>query len=761
LADLIVTNLAGQSELLTDYKNITRKRRVNGERSLSFFVMETPSNSHAIPLVCEESIVEYNGDKYRIKNIVERTIANTPVKDVTASHVFFDIVDTYQYDVLSSGTYSLAQVMNFIFTDTNSGWTFSIIDSFGTTTLEEDEEFGNDNALALFQKTLELFQAEFDLSGTDVRIRTKIGSTPEFQFRYKHNVKTLSKTVNTNDLSTFIKGYGKQTELKDIYDSAVNYDARTGTWTDLTEPNQYTQQKGATFMFNFTGTGCFFRHWSDNNGGIWEFVIDGSTDKKTTISTWNATQTTKVKEVVRNLENTLHTGKATFMGDDPKHTPVTGKNTSKGWACYSSSTGNKTMDVYRERVGDELFTCVAEYTSPMSTTYGIRHSPPVKSDTITNQAKLLTALQKAIIDKPEVTIELEFVELQNAGFAVTAPGLGDTVPTIYEPLNVDLDLRVLEIEDYPESTKSPKVSLSNVRQTFSDAQFSRTKAILDKIWDENSGKIRYNVYTEAVKKATEALNNSLTELEYPEGMGIIARDPNDASRFVALRSAGLGITTNGGETFDNAITADGVTTSLLTAGQIKTNNIQIIGNDDLFYWDGNALIAIDAADPNKYVRIKSGELYIKKGAMVIERADGYKVFNNGYLQTDYSVQPHYPPYFQAPVTPNGIWMSNNTLTHGAFCYFNLKHQSRYLKLGIYTRNDNAISTTSVRIRDAFTEEILAYGGSNSTDIAGLAETLTVDLGVPNGSRRAFYVDLRNTENNAVAYARILQIYMED
>jgi hypothetical protein len=127
-------------------------------------------------------------------------------------------------------------------------------------------------------------------------------------------------------------------------------------------------------------------------------------------------------------------------------------------------------------------------------------------------------------------------------------------------------------------------------------QFSRTKAILDKIWDENSGKIRYNVYTEAVKKATEALNNSMTELEYPEGMGIIARDPNDASRFVVFRSSGIGITTNGGETFDEAITADGVTTSLLTAGQIKTNNIQIIGNDDLFYWDGNYLIAIDAAD---------------------------------------------------------------------------------------------------------------------------------------------------------------------
>jgi hypothetical protein len=50
LADLFVTNLAGQSEMLTDYNNLTRKRRVNGERSLSFFVMETPGNAHATPI---------------------------------------------------------------------------------------------------------------------------------------------------------------------------------------------------------------------------------------------------------------------------------------------------------------------------------------------------------------------------------------------------------------------------------------------------------------------------------------------------------------------------------------------------------------------------------------------------------------------------------------------------------------------------------------------------------------------------------------
>jgi hypothetical protein len=301
-----------------------------------------------------------------------------------------------------------------------------------------------------------------------------------------------------------------------------------------------------------------------------------------------------------------------------------------------------------------------------------------------------------------------------------------------------------------------------VRQTFADAQFSRTKAILDKIWDENSGKIRYNVYTEAVKKATEALNNSMTELEYPEGMGIIARDPNDASRFVALRSAGLGVTTNGGETFDNAITADGVTTSLLTAGQIKTNNIQIIGNDDLFYWDGNYLIAIDAADANKWVKLNSDGLYVKKGAVTIERPDGYAVVNNGLLSIEYNVQPHYPPYIDANLTRTGWWVATPAnVNYYPMAYYNYKHTARYLKITFFSRVDDASSTSAIRVRDANTDEYLAFAGSNSIDPGGEMDTVIIDLGVPTGDRKSFYVDLRSTVGTVTAYARILQVYMED
>jgi hypothetical protein len=161
---------------------------------------------------------------------------------------------------------------------------------------------------------------------------------------------------------------------------------------------------------------------SRNQGGIWEILVDGT--NKVTVSTWAKTAVNKTTPLYRGLTQGAHTIVATFKGDDPDHKPSGGTNTSRGWVKHSTTDSDKTLGLYRARAGDEQFTCVADYTSPMVATYGIRHAPPVKSDTITDQAKLLAALQKAIIDTPEVTIELEFIELQNAGFAVTAPGLG-------------------------------------------------------------------------------------------------------------------------------------------------------------------------------------------------------------------------------------------------------------------------------------------------------------------------------------------------
>ncbi|MFN2748124.1 phage tail protein [Bacillus sp. z60-18] len=610
---MIVNSITGESEIVSGYTNLAIKSAVNGDISLSFLLPKTDINAHAFDLVEEESILTYDGIDYRIKQCVEHLVGVTPVKSVTAPHVFFDLIDEgFRYDTLADGTHSINVVLDYIFRDT--GWTFSVIDSFDS---EEFKDFGNDNCLSLFKKALDQFEAEYEIVGRDIRISKQIGSSPDFQFRYNHNVKTFRKTVDSSNLSTYIRGEGKK----------------------------------------------------DNNGN-----------------------------------------------------PIV----------------------------------TAEYTSPMAGVYGIRHAPVYSNETITSKATLERHLKAKLQDKPEITIELDFVELKNAGYTVEKPNLGDTVPTIYEPLNVDLDLRVMEIEEYPETNKAPKVTLASTLKTFAKSVISYSKQLLDKIYDENSGKLRYNVYDEAVQRATEALNNSLTQLEYPAGMGIIARDPNDPNRFVALRSSGLGVTTDGGKTFKEAITADGVTTSVLTAGQIKTNNIQIIGNGDLFYWDGNYLIAIDASDSSKFVRLDSRGLYIAKGALTIERPDGFKEVINGVSSNDGLVSRAEPPFRGPDIVIKDRFFTTTSTSKVDVDFYTFNHTKRYLKIRCAYKTE-----LSDRAGRFFIDGV---GGESwySKLFQGTTETsddIVVDLGVPTGEIKSFYIRMYSGSSGSSAYFRVLRMWL--
>src|SRR5690606_17231307 len=120
----------------------------------------------------------------------------------------------------------------------------------------------------------------------------------------------------------------------------------------------------------------------------------------------------------------------------------------------------------KDESGNVISEVVAEYTSPNAGTYGIRHAPPVNDERFTTTESLQEHLQKVIQDTPEVTIEIEVVHL---GMDVKK---GDRIYLIYEPLQLDLVVRVMEYRDYPETFKSPVVVLSNIMQTATDRMVS-------------------------------------------------------------------------------------------------------------------------------------------------------------------------------------------------------------------------------------------------------------------------------------------------
>src|SRR5690625_1144290 len=85
-------------------------------------------------------------------------------------------------------------------------------------------------------------------------------------------------------------------------------------------------------------------------------------------------------------------------------------------------------------------------------------------------------------------------------------------------------------------------------------------------------KIPYSVLDNAVLRATEALRAAETELKFTNN-GILAIDKNNPNLVTIFNSAGLGVSRDGGATFENAITGDGINASVITTGTMLADRI--------------------------------------------------------------------------------------------------------------------------------------------------------------------------------------------
>ncbi|ACK91203.1 putative minor structural protein [Bacillus cereus AH820] len=199
---LVVKGINNQEEMLTDYKEVKRKRRVNGEHSLSFYLLNTPNVKHAYHLVDKRASILDQSDEYIALGINKRGHYG---KLITAPHIFFDDMMEHQYN-LYNGYANFKQCMEFIFNGT--GWKYVNQGAFSATKFEN---FGDDTRSALLQKALNRYEAEMEInySSKTVTFKNQIGKETDAQFRYGHNLKTFEEDTDMTNFATYIRGYGK------------------------------------------------------------------------------------------------------------------------------------------------------------------------------------------------------------------------------------------------------------------------------------------------------------------------------------------------------------------------------------------------------------------------------------------------------------------------------------------------------------------------------------------------------------------------
>jgi len=189
---------------LTGFDKMTRTRRVNGEKALTFDLHKTPANAHWFDQLSHMWRVDWMGEKYVAPLIGDATEGNSYVRQVDAIYRLYDDLRNDRIYETFSGSRTFDEMMNFILG--GSGYTFSTVDFFKA---QEFENFGNDFRSELFFTALERYGAEFTESGMHITFRAKIGNETDYQYRHKFNIESVERQIDALDFSTYARFEGK------------------------------------------------------------------------------------------------------------------------------------------------------------------------------------------------------------------------------------------------------------------------------------------------------------------------------------------------------------------------------------------------------------------------------------------------------------------------------------------------------------------------------------------------------------------------
>lgn len=186
----------------------------------------------------------------------------------------------------------------------------------------------------------DLLQLLYNYSGLkeNVAVRYRATNIIDVAVFYNEKNATVYSFSPDNDGWMRLKAAIKRPMTISKTKAQKNYDSTSGTWNKSQPPFHYTTEVGAKFTSNFYGTGCFIKGRRATDGGIWEVVVDGIYKK--IVSCWNSSTSGYFEElIVEGLPEGDHTIVATFLGDDPAHTPSSGAGTARGYINFSSTDG--------------------------------------------------------------------------------------------------------------------------------------------------------------------------------------------------------------------------------------------------------------------------------------------------------------------------------------------------------------------------------------------------------------------------------------
>ncbi|WP_332606876.1 phage tail protein [Bacillus spizizenii] len=236
-ADVLILSLTGDVELLVGFST-TRKLGINSEKTITISGIKTSLNSHACEYVSNENIIVYKNEPYVIKTVTVKPKGNTLEIKADAIHkMFIDLRDNYVYETVSGvKAYRPDKALEIALK--GSGYDYEI-NNEGLATSVSIENYGDGNSLTLLNSIADKFGAEYECVDSTVYFAKEIGRVTDNQIRYKYNVNDPQQEIDTSDLKTYIRGFGKGVQAEYTSPLASVFGIRHA---DPVRDERYTQQ---------------------------------------------------------------------------------------------------------------------------------------------------------------------------------------------------------------------------------------------------------------------------------------------------------------------------------------------------------------------------------------------------------------------------------------------------------------------------------------------------------------------------------------
>ncbi|MDA2519260.1 phage tail protein [Bacillus cereus] len=246
---------------------------------------------------------------------------------------------------------------------------------------------------------------------------------------------------------------------------------------------------------------------------------------------------------------------------------------ASGFWTYAKGYGD-----YTDEDGWQGAKLIREYTSPLASIpgIGVRHAPPLKDGRIKLTATMDNSLKTIVNDSLKVSVTADIHDLTKQKYPIAQSGLGDRVFLIDERIGLDTEVRVVNrsvLRDWRGNILDVQLTFGSqdITKRYQSNLDNATKTINELM--DGIQKLPINAMAAEVANVTKMILGVTSEIDITP-QGLIAIDKTNPNYVVVLNSAGLGVSTDGGTTFRNAITGRGIVAERILAGEIKGSTLR-------------------------------------------------------------------------------------------------------------------------------------------------------------------------------------------